>query len=341
MPGEGHRVQYGHYALGFGLSAASLALLASVVDWSDTERALGRADPAFLGLAVVFLLVSVAAKALRWRLLLPPVPDRGRVRIYRILHIGFLLNNVLPMRLGDLARITMASRLKGIRIGHVLSSLLAERVADVLVLLLAFMVISFFLPISETAQSWLRVAWVGIGVGGALVVALFFVRGKLSSLPRPRNLLARLPGATRISGESTSFAEGWRFVASRRNARAIVSWSVLAWGAAFAINYMLIQSLGIRAPFAVAILLTCTTNFAMLIPSSPAYIGVFHAAATFSLMPFGVDRGTALSFAILAHMVNVLPVSLLGAGFLLLGRDISLSSLRRGVAEPVSTDRTS
>ena len=83
------------------------------------------------------------------------------------------------------------------------------------------------------------------------------------------------------------------------------------------------------APIAVAVLLTCTTNLAMLIPSSPGYVGVFHAAATLSLLPFGVGSSEAFGFAILAHLVNVLPVSLLGAIFLLLGRESIQLSFRR------------
>ena len=74
----------------------------------------------------------------------------------------------------------------------------------------------------------------------------------------------------------------------------------------------------------------------MLIPSSPGYIGVFHAAATLSLLPFDVASGPALSFAILAHLVNVVPVSLIGAVFLLLGHDqinLNLRALRGEQAE--------
>ena len=70
----------------------------------------------------------------------------------------------------------------------------------------------------------------------------------------------------------------------------------------------------------------------MLVPSSPGYIGVFHAAATLSLAPFDIGASRALSFAILAHLVNVVPVSLLGASFLLLGREslsLNLGLLRR------------
>jgi uncharacterized membrane protein YbhN (UPF0104 family) len=94
------------------------------------------------------------------------------------------------------------------------------------------------------------------------------------------------------------------------------------------------RALDVDAPVAVAVLLTCTTNLAMLVPSSPGYVGVFHAVATVTLLPFGVNEGQALSFAILAHAVNVLPPSLLGAAFLLLG----VERLSFDIRSPSPTD---
>ena len=103
----------------------------------------------------------------------------------------------------------------------------------------------------------------------------------------------------------------------------------MAWLGAFAINYMLMKALDIDAPITVAVLLTCTTNLAMLLPSSPGYVGVFHAAATLSLLPFNVGASRAFSFAILAHLVNVVPVSILGGGVPALGRETELQARPR------------
>jgi uncharacterized protein (TIRG00374 family) len=143
--------------------------------------------------------------------------------------------------------------------------------------------------------------------------------------------------------EAKSFQDGWRQLFSRRHVLRIWVWSWTAWLGAFAINYLLMRALNIDAPVTVAVLLTCTTNLAMLIPSSPGYIGVFHAAATLSLAPFGIGPANALSFAILAHLVNVVPVSLLGASFLLLGHEtvsLNMRALRRRSAEPALASST-
>ena len=134
-----------------------------------------------------------------------------------------------------------------------------------------------------------------------------------------------IPGALgksdRVREEAQSFAEGMRQLFTRQRLLPIWGYSAAAWICAFAINVSIMYGMNIDAPMAVAVLLTCTTNLAMLIPSSPGYIGVFHAAATLVLLPFGVGASEALSFAIVAHLVNVVPVSLIGAGCLLAGKD--------------------
>ena len=116
------------FALGLAFTVLCAGLLFRLIPWSSTETALRSADPMFIGLAVSCLLASLIAKTVRWRLLLPDTSQVTTPRLYRILHISFLLNNVLPARLGDVARVAMTTRQPGVRFGHVLSSMLTERV---------------------------------------------------------------------------------------------------------------------------------------------------------------------------------------------------------------------
>jgi len=316
------------FAIGLAVTVVSGALLARATDWSVTISVLKTAHPDLIALAVTCLVISLAAKAARWRLLLPDNAGITTPRLYRILHISFLLNNVLPARLGDVARVAMTSRQPGVRLGHVISSLLTERVTDSVTLLAGFVLVSPFLPVPESYRTWLHVAWFvagGLLIGGVLATVFRRPAGRLTARFAAAS---RLPVHRRIRDEAKSFREGWRQLFSRRRGFGIWGWSWTAWAGAFAINYLLMRALDIDAPITVAVLLTCTTNLAMLIPSSPGYIGVFHAAATVSLLPFDVGASRALSFAILAHLVNVLPVSLLGAAFLLWGRESAGLSFR-------------
>lgn len=321
------------FTLGLAITLISAGLLLRVADWSQTVSVLQSADPTFIALAVTCLVASLAAKTARWRLLLPEGAEVTRPRLFRILHISFLLNNVLPARLGDVARVAMTTNQPGMRLGHVLSSMMTERVADSVTLLTGFVLVSPFLPIPATYKDWLYTAWLVLGTLFIVVVVGALFHARAIAWIRRLRLERRVPGNQRLRDEAKSFGEGWRQLFAKSHVFRIWGWSWVAWAGAFAINYLLMRALDIDAPVTVAVLLTCTTNLAMLVPSSPGYVGVFHAAATISLLPFDVGANRALSFAILAHLVNVLPVSLLGAAFLLLGREsmsFDLRGLKRG-----------
>ena len=320
------------FVFGLIITCICAGLLFRLIDRSATADALRGADPRFVVLAITSLMVSIGAKTIRWRLLLPSQSAVTTPRLYRILHISFLLNNVLPARLGDVARVALTSRQPGLRSGHVVSSLLTERVTDSVTLVAGFILVSPFLPIPDDYLPWLHAAWVTLAVMLAAVIVMVVSHRKLAKLARRFSLGRFVPGNDRVKEEAVSFREGWRQLFSRQHVFRIWAWSWTAWLGAFAINYLLMRALDIDAPVTVAVLLTCTTNLAMLVPSSPGYIGVFHAAATLSLAPFDIGASRALSFAILAHLVNVVPVSLLGASFLLLGREslsLNLGLLRR------------
>lgn len=317
---------------GLVLTVASVALLWQLIPWAPTVASLRTADPLFVGLAIACLVASLVAKTVRWRLLLPATSPVTMRRLYRILHISFLLNNILPARLGDVARVAMTTRQPGIRLGHVLSSMLTERVTDTVTLLLCFLAVSPFLPVPARYESWRTAAWVVVAVFAVIVLGAALFRERLRTVTRSDRLRRRLPTNQRLRVEAASFADGVAQLFRRERVLHIWGWSWTAWIGAFAINYLLMRALGIDAPVAVAVLLTCTTNLAMLLPSSPGAIGVFHLAATASLLPFGVPEARALSFAILAHLVNVVPVSLIGAGLLLASRERLSPSLLRGIA---------
>jgi len=329
------------FVIGLVITGICGGLLLRLIDWNTTADALRDANVKYIALAVTCLILSVAAKTVRWRLLLPSAAPVTMPRLYRILHISFLLNNVLPARLGDVARVAMTTRQPGLRFGHVLSSMFTERVTDSVTLIAGFVLVSPFLPVPADLVPWLHIAWLTVAGLVLLVVLIVLMRRPLGRVAGHVALTRRLLASPRVKEEALSFSDGWRQLFSLDHSFRIWGWSWMAWVGAFAINYMLMKALDIRAPITVAVLLTCTTNLAMLVPSSPGYIGVFHAAATLSLLPFHVGAGRALSFAILAHLVNVVPVSILGATFLMMGREslpLNFRSWRSGRMTPVVED---
>jgi uncharacterized membrane protein YbhN (UPF0104 family) len=309
--------------LGLGLSALSLWLLLLAVDEQASLRILQHADPLLVGIAVTCLFVSLCAKIARWGALLPRRPAVSFRNLFSIVHISMFLNNVLPFRVGDGVRCAMTVRRHGIRISHVVSSMVAERVLDAATLALCFLAVTPFLSRTPLHVDLHAAALPGavLGVALPLVGALVLFSRRFA------------PGRwARWSPALTSFAESWRRMASIEG-WTIWMWSAVAWVGAFTLNYVLFHALGIHVSPVVAIVVGCSTNLAMLVPSSPAQIGVYHAAATLTLVAFGVDRSAAVSFSVLSHLVNVVPVSLVGAALLV--ADL-LFRRRRSVPEDIA-----
>lgn len=302
--------------LGAITSGVSVGLLAVLVDWRSALRTLGQANLAWIAVAVLLIVVSWVAKAIRWRWLLPGDPNLGTARLYRILHVSLLLNAILPIRLGDVARVVMTKSHSSLRVGHIVGSLAAERVTDAATLFVCFWLVSPFLdPGTKAARDVLT----ALAIAGAVVAG--GVAGVVLLRRRFAPLFWRLSAAWGLAEEGRAFREAWRQVYARDRAAAAWVWAVVGWVAVFAANYAALRALHIDAPFAVAVLITVTTNVVTLIPSSPGFVGVFHATATVTLVPFDVDSAHALSFAVLAHLLVIAPASLQGLAFVTAGRE--------------------
>lgn len=291
---------------GLLVSVVSVWLLVRLVDMGEVGRSLQSVNPWMVGASVGCLFVSLAAKSLRWRLLLPPEVDVSFLRLFRIMQMSMFLNNVLPLRAGDFARGAMAVARPGLGLGQVVASLLAERAIDAVVLTACFLLVAPFVargalvPDLRPEPGTLLVL---VGLAVLLAVLVLAVR-------RYRHLVAPTWSSTLVAS-----AESWGRLASREGWPIWAS-TVVAWAAAFSINLVLFEAMGIEVSPLMAVVVTCTTNLAMLVPSSPAHIGAYHAAATVTLVVAGVGASPAASFSVLSHLVNVVPVSLVGATLL-------------------------
>src|SRR5205823_6936644 len=112
--------------LGSVVSAALVLLLLYSVDLRALSQPLGHVNPALLGLAVGLYFVGVLVRAFRWRLLLSPVADVALSRLFGVMIVGFTVNNLLPARVGELARAYLLARSDRIPAGSTIGSIVVE-----------------------------------------------------------------------------------------------------------------------------------------------------------------------------------------------------------------------
>lgn len=295
--------------------------------------------------ALVLYFAGVWVRAVRWRTLLKPiVPNIGLYRTFEIVVIGYMANDVLPARIGELVRAYVLSRRTGVRKTATLATIFVERVFDGLTM------IGFAAAVVVFAIIWDRDALmtgsehklgtlltsldlpiiIASGLFVGLLLAFIAIASSRSRAEKSIGFALRfLPGKLHDRGErlASSFVDGLGSLRSPTSMFLVFVLSVVAWLLEAGMYYVLGTwgfdlrgSDGLPLPFYAYVLATSFANLSTLIPQAPSYIGVFDAIAKVVLVgAFGAQSGLATSYVLLLHATLIVPVTLLG--FIYLARE--------------------
>ena len=289
-------------AAGLAIAGVSLWLAFRHVAWGRAAEGFRSVSPSAAAGILAIVFGSVAIRALLWQQFarrLGPAPFGLAVRS---LLVGMLANNVLPARLGELARSGLWAARTGVGQGPALGVLAAERSLD-LVALGAFA--AFVLPRAPVSSGVRETLSIGAGAG-VLVAVAFIVLARM-----------RFEGLGRASRTLGRLALGFAMLGRPRELFVPVLLSAALWGLTFLYQTATLGAFGIDAPAGAAGLLLVATQLAVVLPSAPSFAGPYHLAVTIALTAYGVDRDRAAGFAIFSHLAWVLPSSLAGGGALL------------------------
>lgn len=295
-------------AVGLALSLACGYAAVRGVDWPTVLAALGRINP--LGLLVPTACYSLffVLRAYRWQRFVAPLAPLPVGPFLSATLIGFMANNVLPLRLGELIRGYALSRLTPVRLSTALATAVLERVWDVFVvaLLLVWVLPRFPLPDGLARANTLMLA---LGVG-CLVAGWWGVRhaGSLR--------LAWLP--ERLAGLVRHGVDGLRALEHLSLLVQTVVLSLATWLSVAGYYWLLLRACGLDLPLEAGLVVMLAVAVGVALPAAPGFIGTFQYAVVFALSLFSVPREEALSFSIIAHVAQLLPVIL--GGFIALLR---------------------
>lgn len=320
--------------LGLVVSLAVLRWALGDVQLSDLWRQIAGAHPFPLVAAVVLATATFPLRLLRWRHLLhdqhgQPLPA---LPLWHAIAIGFMANNILPLRAGELVRCVTAARLTRARLSAVVSSVAVERILDGLavVALLSLALVAADLPADVTVGN-VRVARVAQATGAAGLAALL-AAGLLVAFPLgAERTVRRILPAGRLADRLLGFLAGVRhgLAALRSPTRLawVVVWSFALWLLNAAAFWICFAAFDIPVGFEGALLLQGLLVLGISIPSTPGFIGPFEAAIVAALALFEVPANRAFSYAITFHVTTFVPIVLLGLWSL--GRTpIALKDLR-------------
>lgn len=278
----------------------------------EVLAALQNANYIYILPAIVFIFIGQMARAQSWRTLLGE--GLGFARVFGVLNEGYLLNNVLPLRLGEVGRAYLISRERGLRLTKAISSVLVERLLDLLMVLL---MLAGFLPlvagVAEVRQTAFGAALIGLTAFAGL---LFIARNRALVLRLTRWVLTRIPRLhlERWEGRAGAFVDGLSALQDVRRAATAAFWSGMAWVtvglAAWALLFCFFPAQ--QATFDKAFFVLVITALGIAVPSLPGGFGIFEAAVVFALSVFKVENDLAFSYALVFHAVNYILLCLLG-----------------------------
>ncbi|MBN1484069.1 MAG: flippase-like domain-containing protein [Chloroflexia bacterium] len=312
--------------------------------WAEVDRVwyyLSRAQYLWIipGVAVYFF--GVWARTWRWHYMLRPIQRVPLKRLFPVVCIGYMGNNIYPFRAGEVLRAYVLQREEGISISASLATVLAERIFDGIVMLLFVFIGLPFLPsIPPDLRRWVVIFT--LLFFGAL--AVFFA---IAASPRLTQAFYNwfidrlLPERFRqpVRGVADRFLEGLRCLRSPADLAMIFVTSVVVWLAETTKYWFVMHGFiftaaetGFPVPFYVLMLMNGVVNLFTTLPAAPGYIGTFDDPGIEVLSTFGVEPAVATAYTVALHAALWLPITLLGA-FYMLRRGLSWGKVQREVGE--------
>ncbi len=307
--------------VGVAIPVAAVLYTVHDVDLREVATHIGDAN-VWLVLAMVPLhVLALYLRALRWRWLARSLSEKPLPigPLFRATALGFMAINVLPFRLGELARPWLLGRETEVRGSAALGTLVLERAIDFTAVSIMGGIVLFLH--TKAMPSWVRSGAAIFGVFTMIPVAAIAAlrideAGSLALLGR---MLRPFPeGArARVMDLVTEVCRGLAGLRGFHATAQVLFQTLILWMFVLPAPFLLgLYAFSIDFPPRTTILATFTTNvfvaLAVAAPSAPGFFGVFHFACREALHLFGVPRAVAVAYGTLVHITYWVPVTLIG-----------------------------
>ncbi|QQR56177.1 MAG: flippase-like domain-containing protein [Candidatus Melainabacteria bacterium] len=305
--------------LGLVVAGLLFVLTAYKLDWSKVLLAFKTAVwLPWLPLAVLTYMFGMLARGVRLKILVQPEAKLTILTASNIVAVGYATNNILPARLGEFARAAMLGERTGMPYLLALTITFLERLLDGIVILFFFVVSSLLIPTDE----WMRQA---ASICAILFACAMFVVGFITL--SPQSAIGLTSNLTAWMGQKwhdrfiafvSQVNNGFKCLRDARSALLVLFSSALVWLIESAFFMFIMPCFGLSPNLLKAIATMSFTNLGILVPSTPGYVGVYHAACQTALMAVSLGTGhrldpnTAISYAVIVHFVFFVTVTIWG-----------------------------
>jgi glycosyltransferase 2 family protein len=282
----------------------SLVALAAVVWWASKQDAPELPSTtgavAWLFAAGGFYVLATLLRGERWHRVLHMIDiDARRPDSYALTTVGYMGNNVLPARAGEMLRVVLLSKRTGGGKRALFGTVVAERMLDAIALGSIFVVVVYGILRETTLPSDrpLLMAGLAIVAVAASLIAL--------QVLRRRGVLERVVEFLR------PLAGGPRALLSRQGV-VLLAATFLIWAVEASVYLAVAHAVALDISGMGALYLVALTNLFAMLPAAPGYVGTFDAAVVFGVKAIGGTGSAAFSYLLLLRFVLFVPITLVG-----------------------------
>ncbi len=285
--------------------------------YGEFQSAVRQMNPWFFLPGVLVYFASMFLRAIRWQRMLRPIKAMPLGHVFRYIILGYMANNLLPARLGEVVRAYVTGKREGVSRSASFASVVLERLFDGSTVVVILLVLLLFFAHLDKGWLWYT-AHLSIGVfTGGLAFLFLLVYKRNLALGILRWFLRPLPQklAEKLFSIVQKFMTGLDLLRSPMDFLVSFGLSFIIWGVEALVYWLFFTAFGLELPWAAALVTLVVVNLSAMIPSTPGLIGVFQFACVQSLALYGIAAGKALAFSVALHATQIVPVTLLGVVF--------------------------
>lgn len=305
--------------LGLVISAVFLYLAFREINYSDLWRTLQQVKVWWLVPGLLIYFGGMVVRAWRWQYLLKPLKKVSISNLFQILMIGYMGNNVFPLRMGEVLRAVVLKRREDVSISGCLATIVVEKIFDAVVVV-GFVLLNLgqlallpgglsFSQVSGLATWAAAIFLFGLAV---FVTVAMFPQPAQHFLHKVINTITPMRWRDPVINIADKFLDGLMSLRSPKDAVMILLTSILVWLMETGLYWSVGRALNLELTFGQLLLLNGLVNMVLLIPAAPGGLGTFDAAGRAVLEAYGIPAEPALGYTLILRIAIWVPITLLG-----------------------------
>lgn len=296
-----------NFFLGLAVSLLFIFVLFSQINWQGFLAAFALANYFYLVPVIALAYLGCYLRAIRWHYLFLPIKRISAYDLFVATILGYAANGLFPARLGEFLRAHYIGKKAGVSRLTSFATIVVERLFDGFSILVILVLVVFLIkfPVQRVLVS------AGLAALGlyCLVIVLILLLAK-----KPGVLLKFVPGFLRpkVASLAQAAVAGFTIIKNGHHLLIIIFYSFFIWlVTAYGVNLTFL-AFGQSLPFLAGLFILVLLSFAVMLPSSPGFVGTFEAGMVYGLMVFSVPKEAALGIALVYHGLTFFPVMALG-----------------------------